>query len=71
MPLEPRWRTFVGMFLILVLIAGWSVLVVSASGLIAAWPLPLHAAYYLVAGIVWILPLRPLIKWMHTGRWRG
>ena len=59
------------MFAILFLILVWCVLVVSASSLIAAWPWPLHAAYYLAAGIVWILPLRPLLRWMHTGRWRG
>ena len=23
-----------------------------------------------VAGIVWILPLKPLLRWMETGRWR-
>ncbi|MGP0730965.1 DUF2842 domain-containing protein, partial [Escherichia coli] len=23
-----------------------------------------------VAGIVWILPLKPLLLWMETGRWR-
>ena len=27
--------------------------------------------YYVVAGIAWILPLKPLLRWMETGRWRA
>jgi hypothetical protein len=45
--------------------------VVSASDLLAGLPWPVHAFYYVVAGIVWILPLKPLLRWMETGRWRA
>ena len=57
-------------FLILLLIAVWSVMVVSLSGLIAGLPWPVHALFYLTAGTVWVLPLKPLLRWMETGRWR-
>ncbi len=60
-----------GIGLILLLILVWSVLVVSASSLLGTLPWPVHLLYYAVAGIVWILPLKPLIRWMHTGRWRA
>lgn len=70
MRLEPTWRQPAGIFLILALILVWSVIVVSASSLIAGLPWPVHAVYYIVAGIVWILPLKPLLRWMETGRWR-
>ena len=66
---EPSWRKPAGMFLILLLIAVWAVIVVSASDLIAGLPWPVHVIYYTVAGIVWILPLKPLLKWMETGKW--
>ncbi|HET9429288.1 MAG TPA: DUF2842 domain-containing protein [Allosphingosinicella sp.] len=69
--LEPRWRNPVGIGLMLLLILVWSVLVVSASSLLGGLPWPVQLIYYAVAGIVWILPLKPLIRWMHTGRWRG
>jgi hypothetical protein len=69
--MNPSWRTPIGMFLILLLIAVWSVLVVTLADLITGWPWPLVALYYLVAGIVWILPLKPLIRWMQTGKWRA
>ena len=71
MPVEPRWRTGVGMALILLLICGWTVLAVSAAPLIRDLPAPAHILYYAVAGLAWILPLKPLIRWMHNGRWRG
>ena len=71
MSLEPRWRNPVGIGLMLLLILVWSVLVVSASTLLAGLPWPVHLVYYAVAGIVWILPLKPLIRWMQTGRWRA
>ena len=71
MPVEPRGRTGFGMILILGWIVAWSVLAVSAFGLIATWPWPLQALYFLVMGIAWIAPLKPLLRWMHTGRWRA
>jgi hypothetical protein len=59
------------MGLILLLIVVWAVIVATASGLLTGLPWPVHAVYYLVAGIVWILPLKPLLRWMETGRWRA
>ena len=67
---EPSWRKPFGMLLILLLIIVWAVIVVSASELLAEMPWPVHALYYTVAGIVWILPLKPLLRWMETGKWR-
>jgi predicted membrane channel-forming protein YqfA (hemolysin III family) len=71
MRLEPSWRQPFGILLILLLIAGWAVLVASASALIEGAPRWIHVVYYLVAGIVWILPLKPLLRWMETGHMRS
>ena len=70
MRLEPNWRQPFGIFLILLLIAVWAVIVASVAPLLDGLPRWLHIVYYLVAGIVWIFPLRPLLRWMETGRWR-
>ena len=70
MRLEPSWRQPFGILLILVWIAVWSAIAVSASSLIAGAHWAVQALYYLVAGIVWILPLKPLLRWMELGRWR-
>lgn len=61
----PRWRTPVGIFTILLLIVVWSVLIVAVSGPVLRLPWPVQLLFFLVAGIVWILPLKPLIRWMN------
>jgi len=68
---EPSWRKPFGMMLILLIIAVWAVLVLMASPLIERLPALVQALVYTVAGIVWILPLKPLLAWMETGRWRA
>ena len=67
---QPSWRKPAGIFLILLLIAVWAFLVVTVAEWLegAAWPL--LALYYSSAGLVWILPLKPLLRWMETGKWR-
>ena len=67
---EPSWRKPVGVFAILALIVIWVVLVASLSGSVGSWPVLAQAAFYLVAGIAWILPLKPLLQWIETGRFR-
>jgi len=68
---QPSWRKPAGIFLILALITVWAVLVVTLFDLIQDRPWPLHAVYFVVAGIAWIAPLKPLLRWMETGRWRA
>ena len=67
---DPSWRQGAGMTLILLLIASWAVVAVTVGGLIEHLPWPVVALYYLLAGTLWIVPLRPLLRWMETGRWR-
>lgn len=66
-PLKPKWRNGVGLLLILMLIVLWSVAVVTLSPLVAQLPFVLELLFYLVAGIGWIFPVRPLLTWMETG----
>ncbi|MCY7398425.1 MAG: DUF2842 domain-containing protein [Sphingomonas bacterium] len=68
--MEPSWRKPVGVFAILALIAVWVVLVASLAGSVGNWPVLLQAVFYLVAGIAWILPLKPLLQWIETGRFK-
>ncbi len=68
--IEPSGRKLAGIAGILALIVVWALLVVSLSGTVGGWPVLVQAVFYLVAGIVWILPLKPLLRWMETGRFR-
>ena len=69
-PEGPSWRKPVGALAILAIIATWCVLVASLSHTVSEWPWPVQALFYLGTGIVWIAPLKPLLLWMETGRWR-
>ena len=68
--MTPSWRKPFGMFLIVTIIVVWCVVIASASASIGTLPALLQAPIYLAAGIVWILPLKPLLQWMETGKWR-
>jgi predicted membrane channel-forming protein YqfA (hemolysin III family) len=70
MPARPSWRKPVGILLILLLIALWAGIVVSLADWLPPLWWPVKALFFVVAGIVWALPLRPLLKWMETGAWR-
>lgn len=65
--MKPSWRKPFGMFVILAIIIIWTILVVSQSALIGGLPPLLQILIYLVAGIVWIAPMGPLLRWMRQG----
>jgi hypothetical protein len=68
---QPKWRVGAGIAAILLLIAALAVLVASLSGTIGRWPVLVEAMFYLVVGLVWIAPMKPLLSWMETGRFRN
>ena len=65
---EPSLRKPLGVLLILAIIAVVALGVVAATPWIATLPSLLQAVVYGVAGIVWIMPLGPILRWMETGR---
>jgi membrane protease YdiL (CAAX protease family) len=68
-PAEPSSRKLAGIAVILVLIAVCAVLVASLAPLVGRWPILVQAPFYLAMGLAWIVPLKPLIRWIETGRW--
>jgi hypothetical protein len=68
---EPSWRKPVGILGMLLIVALWVVLVACAAGWIGTLPLWAQTIIYLFAGVVWIAPMRPLMIWIETGRWRA
>jgi hypothetical protein len=64
MPVNPSWRKPAGIFLILLLIALWAGLITDLADRLPLMPWPLKALFFLAAGLVWILPLKPLLRWM-------
>ena len=68
---RPSWRKPAGMLAILAIITVWAGLVVSTTPMIGALPILVQGVIYMVAGIIWIAPLRPLLIWMETGSFRA
>ena len=68
--MAPTWRKGAGIALILLLIALWAALIASFAPMVGQWPVLVQAPFYLIVGIAWIIPLKPLIRWTETGRWR-
>ena len=59
------------MLAILAIIVIWAGLVISATPIIGGLPILVQGVIYLIAGIIWIAPLRPLLIWMETGSFRA
>ena len=68
--MEPNWRRGAGIAAILLLILFWAVLVATFAPIVGRWPILVQAPFYLIVGIAWIAPLKPLLRWSQTGRWR-
>lgn len=68
--MQPSWRKPAGIFGILTYIVLWAILVASLASWVGKWPILAQAIFYLVAGIVWIFPLKPVLKWMETGHFK-
>ncbi len=67
---KPTWRKPFGMGLMLAIIAGWAFIVASCVEWINRLPVAAQLLVYAIAGIIWIAPMKPLLQWMETGRWR-
>ena len=51
---------------ILAIIAIWIVLVGTIGSRITEWPFWAQLPFYVIAGIAWILPVRPVLRWMNS-----
>jgi hypothetical protein len=67
---EPSWRKPVGVFAILGWLVVYALIIVAMANILNALPTVFKIAAYLVFGVAWVLPLKPLFIWMNTGRWR-
>jgi hypothetical protein len=68
--MEPSWRKPAGVIGLLLYLTAYAVLVVQFADQLSALPQWLQLIAYLVLGVAWIAPLKPLFLWMNTGHWR-
>lgn len=67
---EPTLRKPVGVLLILAIIFAWAIVVIAVSPYVLQMGWPVQAAFFAIAGLAWIVPLKPLLRWMEAGRER-
>lgn len=67
---QPSFRKLAGIAIIVALIVLWAAFVASLAPIVGKWPVLAQAPYYLVVGVVWVIPLKPLIRWIQTGSFR-
>jgi predicted transporter len=66
--MSTRIRKLIGVFALFALVTVWAMLAMAIAQFPAIFSNPLIAGiYYVLAGIGWIVPAMPLIKWM-SGR---
>jgi len=68
---HPAARKLAGIGAIVALIVFWAAFVASLAPLVGKWPVLVQAPYYLVMGVAWVIPLKPLIRWAQTGAFRA
>ena len=68
---QPSSRKLVGIAAILLLIAVWAAFVAALAPFVGRWPVLAQAPFYLIMGTVWIVPLKPLVRWIETGSFRA
>lgn len=61
---RPRVKNLIGMFLLIFGLTLYAFLAAGVGNLLAGTWLAVQIVYYLIAGIVWILPAKWLLDWM-------
>lgn len=67
---QPSWRKPAGIGIILFVIGALAWAVTTLVEWLGPLPLWVQMLVYIAAGVAWIAPLRPLLMWMETGKWR-
>jgi len=66
--MSPRVRKLIGTFALFALVIVWSLVAMAIAQFPPIFNNPWIAGiYYLVAGVGWVLPAMPLVKWMLKG----
>jgi hypothetical protein len=62
--LSPAAKRALGALAILIYLPAYIALVASFASSIGAWPGWVQAIFYPIAGLIWVVPLKPLFDWM-------
>ncbi|MGI4877335.1 MAG: DUF2842 domain-containing protein [Janthinobacterium lividum] len=69
--MTPSYRKPVGALVIVTGALLYANIVGRLAATLGALPWFVAVPLYIVLGIAWIAPLKPLLQWMETGKWRS
>ena len=70
--MTPRLRKLIGTFALFALVIVWALVAMAVAQFPPIFNNPWIAGlYYMVAGVGWVLPAMPLVKWMLKGTVRS
>lgn len=70
--MPPRFRSLIGTVVIICLVVIYAVAATAiASATLAQSPWWVHLAYFVLSGLLWILPAMLIIKWMAGPKKQG
>ena len=66
---EPKLRKPLGVILLIVLMFAYALIVARLADPVLTLPILLQLPIWIALGIAWIFPMKPLVRWIETGRW--
>jgi len=67
--MNPRLKKLIGALVMVLFVIVYALLIMAlAPRLLAGASKMVEMAFYLVAGLAWVLPLLPLIRWMEKSK---
>ncbi len=68
--MHPRLRKFIGAFGFLAFLLVYALLIALFAPMLVPRTPWAELPFYVIAGLAWIPPIMPLIRWIETGKWR-
>ncbi|MBI1358821.1 MAG: DUF2842 domain-containing protein [Alphaproteobacteria bacterium] len=64
--MPPRVRKIIGSLTLVVWVLAYVYVAAVIGDMLAKTPWWVKLIYFPIAGLAWVLPLKPLLKWMHA-----
>lgn len=67
---EPQIRKPLGVLLVIVLLTVYVLVAARLADPILSLPVLAQVPLWIALGIIWIFPMKPLVRWIETGQWK-
>lgn len=61
---KPSHRSLIGMLGLILGLTLYAFLAAAIGDLMVEWPMAVQMIYYLIAGLIWLIPAKKVIYWM-------